>query len=239
MNNFQIFPQPDPEAAAAAAGEALNNLLLENSQIPILLLLSGGSAFSLLDYVNAKNTGEHLTVAMLDERFSADEKINNFAQLQKTDFYALAFAAGSNFFGSLPRPGETLDNLARRMENNLRQWHAENPKGIILATLGMGPDGHTAGIFPFPENPEKFRQLFESQNWTAAYDAQNNNLHGLRITATVEFFKLIDFGLVYVCGEEKEPKLKELLTGKILATNLLPANAWHEVGQVKIFTDLE
>ncbi len=43
------------EAAAAAAGEALNQLLADSAEKPILLLLSAGSALGMLDYVSAKN----------------------------------------------------------------------------------------------------------------------------------------------------------------------------------------
>lgn len=186
-NELTINQEPGSEAAAAAAGEALNNFLAENRETPVLLMLSAGSALSLLDYVGQKSLGENLTVAVLDERFSTDEKTNNFARLQHTDFYAMAMEVEVSFFGSLPRPGETMHDLAARMEKNLRTWKSENPHGIIVATLGMGKDGHTAGIFPFSD-AEGFNKMFAGENWVAICDVGAKHEFHLRVTATAFFF---------------------------------------------------
>ncbi|MBI5530212.1 MAG: 6-phosphogluconolactonase [Candidatus Doudnabacteria bacterium] len=239
MNNtFQIFKQADKEAAAAEAGEYLNNYLAENKKTPILLLLSGGSALSVLDYIGQTSLGENLTVSVLDERFSEDPSINNFSQLQKHDFYQLALNVDVSFFGTLPRPAETIDQLALRWEANLKKWKEENPNGLIMATLGMGADGHTAGIFPFPEDAGKFHKLFENDNWVAAYSAAGKNKFPERLTTTATFFKLIDFGFVYACGKEKSAMLKQALAGKN-EFSVLPACAWQNIKEVMVFTDVE
>jgi 6-phosphogluconolactonase/glucosamine-6-phosphate isomerase/deaminase len=139
---MQIQRLNSKDEATAAAGEYLNALLIENKKYPILLMLSAGSALSILDFVGDSAIGENLTISILDERYSLDPKINNFHQLQQTDFYTLAFAAEASFFGTLPRPDDTQDSLAQRWEKNLRNWREENPKGVVIATLGMGADGH-------------------------------------------------------------------------------------------------
>ena len=72
--------------AAAASGEALNKLLLENKDAPVLLLLSGGSSLSILDYVNTSSLGENLTITMLDERFSQEAEANNFCNSKNWTF---------------------------------------------------------------------------------------------------------------------------------------------------------
>src|SRR4051812_39427929 len=110
MDTFKIFTQSDKESAAAEAGEHLNQFLLENKKQPILLVLSGGSSFALLDYVGKNTLGENLHISMLDERFSQDPAINNFSQFQKTDFYTDALNADASFFGTLPRDGETKED---------------------------------------------------------------------------------------------------------------------------------
>lgn len=237
MNTFRIFPQLETAAAAAEAGETLNQALLDNKQRPVLLMLSGGSALSLLDYVGQSGLGENLTVTMLDERFSRDPEINNFAQLQKTDFYNDALAAGASFFGTLPRDGETLAELAKRWEANLKNWAEENPGGTILATLGMGPDGHTAGIFPF-DDEKKFNALFNFGGWVVAYDADSKSKYAERLTVSLTFFKLIGLGLAFVCGPEKQEKFK-LLVHNRLSPHTLPAVAWREIKDVRVFTDLK
>ena len=233
-NKFQVFKQESQIAVSAEAGEHLNQLLLENKSRAVLLMLSGGSAFSLLDYIGQTAMGENLTVSVLDERFSQDHGVNNFAQLQKHDFYQLALTAETSFFGTLPRNGETAGDLAKRWEKNLRTWQEENPEGLIIATLGIGADGHTAGIFP-SDDVQKFNNLFKTSNWVTAYLA--NTKYSERVTSTITFLTQIDFALVYVCGADKKPKLDEVLKNQSKVNNL-PALVWHEIKDTKIFTDI-
>jgi len=155
-------------------------------------------------------------------------------ELQKHDFYQLALTAEASFFGTLPRNSETSSDLAKRWEKNLRMWREENPTGIIIATLGMGADGHTAGIFP-DGDAQKFNNLFHASNWITAYSADTK--YPERVTTTLTFLKQIDFGLVYVCGTHKKPKLDELLKNQSKVNNL-PALVWHEIKDTKIFTDI-
>lgn len=233
-NKFQIYTQADKEAAAAEAGEHLNLLLTDHKKNPVLLLVSGGSALGILDYVGSTSMGENLTISVLDERFSGDASINNFAQMQKSDFYQLAFDAGASFFGTLPRPNESMPELKARWETNLKNWRKENPDGLIIASFGMGADGHTAGIFPLIDK-EKFRELFESENWVTAYTAETQ--YGERITTTATFISKIDIGLVYVCGADKKTKLSEVIKNQS-EINTLPALLWHKIKDTRVFTDI-
>lgn len=238
MNHLEISRQVDKQSATAEAGEYLNTLLLENSKKQILLMLSGGSAFEILSYIGNHVLGENLTISVLDERFSTDPLVNNFSQLQKTDFYAEAMTAECSFFGTLPRKDETIEGLAARWESNLENWWTENPEGLIIAVLGMGSDGHTAGIFPYPENPQKFNELFDNGGWLTAYDAIGKHKYSQRVTINHEFLKLVDYGIVFACGAEKKNKIDAVLEkkGEVFET---PALLWHEIKNVKIFTDIK
>lgn len=235
---MEILKQDDPESTAAEAGEYLNNWLIENKKQPVLLMLSSGSALAILEYVGQTALGANLTISVLDERFSQDPTINNFAQLEKTDFFTDALNADSSFFGTLPRNEETSQQLAERWEKNLRNWREENPRGLIAATLGMGPDGHTAGILPFAEAPDEFEKLFNKENWVTAYNGGNKSKYPERITATVTLLKLIDVAFAFVVGEEKKEKFEELTAGKAKAAEL-PATIWHEMKKVIVFTDIK
>jgi 6-phosphogluconolactonase/glucosamine-6-phosphate isomerase/deaminase len=238
MTSFTVLKQNDPESAAAEAGEYLNSLLMQNQKSPVLLMLSAGSSLALLDYVGKTALGEFLTISPLDDRFSQDPSVNNFLQLQRSDFYAIAQEAGASFFGTLPRPGEAINDLASRWEKNLREWRLQNPNGKILATVGIGADGHTAGIFPYPEDANKFARLFTSDDWTAAYDAIGKHKYSQRITATLTFFKMIDEAVIFVTGAEKKQKLGDVLAckGEI---NELPALAWHKIKKATLVTDIK
>ena len=238
MEFLNVKTYPNAQEAALYAGFALNKILEEQDGKPTLLLLSGGSALSLLEGVNSEYFGEHLTVSMVDERFSQDAAVNNFLQLQKTDFYKDAHGKDANFFGTLPRDKETPGQLAQRWERNLRQWRQDNPLGKIFATLGMGPDGHTAGIMPFPENAEKFARLFESQTWIAAYDAAGKNPHPQRVTATVNFLKQLNGAIAYIAGKEKQIPFDRLRHKQNTAAEL-PAMVFWSIGNLEIHTDLQ
>lgn len=237
MHNFEILRQVNKEAAAADAGEHLNNFLTENKKRPILLMLSAGSALEILEYLSPSSLGENITVSMLDERFSMEADVNNFSQMQKLDFYKAALDAECSFFGTLPRDGETPENLRMRWEGNLKRWREENADGIIAASLGMGADGHTAGIFPFDDEKE-FTGYFGNNNWTVAYNVGNKHQYSQRITTTPAFFKLIDFAVAYVCGQGKKEKFEAAIANQ-KQINQLPALAWHKIEDVKIFTDIK
>lgn len=231
INNFTT-----KDETTAGAGEKLHQLLMANKDKPVLLLLSGGSALSILDYVSKQGTGEHLTIAMVDERFNSDTNINNFAQFQKTDFYTFALEMETSFFGSLPRKDETKEMLATRLENNIKNWKTENPSGVIFTILGMGVDGHTAGIFPMVDE-NKFNSLFNSDAWVTAYTTPEENICKDRVTATLPLLKQIDATIVFVCGQDKKQKF-EFVIKKLGSLNLLPALVWHEMKNVEIFTDI-
>lgn len=237
MSKVQIFKQSDPLSALAEAGEHLNAILEENKKLPILLLFSGGSVLPITDYVGLTVLGANLTITMLDERFSTDPDVNNFLQLQKTDFYKDALEAESSFFGTLPRPNETMEDLRQRWDKNLKTWRQENPSGLIVATLGMGPDGHTSGILPFPENPMQFEKLFNSADWTVAYNAGDKNKYPERVTTTLTFLKMLNFGFAYVSDGNKKETFAKLIS-RDAKTAELPAMVWHEIKNLKVFTDL-
>lgn len=227
---------PTKKEALTGAGELLNGLLIKTLKNPTLLMLSAGSALEILGYVDEKTFSENLTVCMLDDRFSKTVDINNFLQLQKTDFYILAQNAGVNFLDTLPRSEEQILDTASRFENNLKTWKAKNTSGIIIATLGMGPDGHTAGIFPETDK-KRFIDLFQSDPWVVGYNAKNKHKYPERVTSTLTFFKQINEGIAFVCGQEKKQKLDELLANKT-EVNLLPATAWAGIKNLAIFTNL-
>jgi len=202
---------------------------------PVLLLLSGGSALGVLDVVPASVLGKHLTVAMLDERWSEDPQINNFAQLRTTDFYKRAVAAGVSFFDSRPRLGEPAVALASRYEDFLRAWYMSHSGGVTVATLGMGVDGHTAGIFP-----GYVAALDRAGTWVAAYTLSlTTNPYSDRVTVTPHFLiTQITHAVAYVVGLDKRPVLATLTSNPDTDPELLPAVLWHQVSNLVVVTDM-
>jgi 6-phosphogluconolactonase/glucosamine-6-phosphate isomerase/deaminase len=229
---------PGEEQVQAHAGQALNNILAANAGYAVLLMLSGGSALKLVNAIEPENLNENLSITVLDERFSQDPKINNFSQLQNTDFYKIALKKDVSFFGTSPRNIDTPRSLQERWETNLRNWAAENPNGKIIATIGMGPDGHIAGIFPHPEDEKKFNNLFLSDAWTVAYNVGTKNPYPDRVTTTITFLKKIDSAVVFVTGKEKITPLKKLAS-KSASLEELPAMALWDLKDAEVYTDIQ
>lgn len=240
-----------PEQLAKSAGEKLTELVQKNRGREILLLLAGGSAMKMLAYIKPDALGPHITITMLDERFSADPKVCNFLQLKALPFYELAVKASVNIFdtssqnrprnslGSRTPKTETREELTTRWEEFLREWIAENPDGKVIATFGIGEDGHICGVMPFPEAPQKFFELFENNSrLVIGYDAGAKAKFPLRVTTTFSFLrKHMTEGVVFVSGEEKRMALARVL-GPRGALPEIPAWIFHELPNITIFTNL-
>lgn len=231
----------DEAEAASRAGKALSAELFRLKDVPVLLLLSGGSAFGMLKTVRKDFLPSNLMVGMLDERYSADPAVNNFAQFLATEFYTTAGAQGAFFLDSRVDPAEeTLAEYADGLEAALRDWKRDNPKGRIVITQGMGADGHTAGVMPHPEDSASFSVGFDdATTWVLGYDAGNKNKYRERATVTLPFLRdCVDFSLMYVAGDDKKPALLRALAkdGTLAET---PARIIQEMKNVTLVTTID
>ncbi len=224
------------------AGEYINTLLQKYKDQPILLMLSGGSAINILDFVNIKSLGKNVTMTVLDERYSKDPKVNNFAQFAETEFYQnVRDKMDVTFLDTRIRNGENLEDLTERLRNYIKRWisNKKDKDSKIIATLGIGEDGHTAGIMPYPENPELFKKLFENtKSWVIGYNAGKKNPYPFRVTVNLPFLReKVDHSIVYAVGDNKREALKRVLVKEgTLSEN--PARIIHEMKNVQIFTNL-
>ncbi len=226
---------PTPEvlpAAAAALNEALRSLKGQS----FLFLVSGGSALALLDHLDPENFGRSSTVSMFDERFSLEPQISNFSQLMAHPLSAALTARGTRFLDTRPTPGESLSAWAARLEENLHQARHANWK--IIASAGIGPDAHTGGIMPFPENPTFFEHNFDkTDHELTAYDAGDKNPLPKRLTITMPLIRQIDTAVIYAVGANKETALRKLMaeTGALAES---PCRIWREVPGATLYTDV-
>jgi 6-phosphogluconolactonase/glucosamine-6-phosphate isomerase/deaminase len=190
--------------------------------------------------VNLPLDCSHITIGVLDERYSQNLLDNNFSQLSKTDFYERAKSSGALFIETYMKDGETLDSMASFMNNEWKKWKMENREGKIYVTLGMGKDGHIAGVMPFPENPFLFKELFETeQDFVVGYDASIKNKIPFRSTSTISFLKIyVDYAVIYITGESKYISLRKVFAkdGKI---SEIPARIINTMKSKVLFTDLD
>ncbi len=204
IGNLNLYTNKDKVDLAKKVGEDISAFLDKNRKKDILFLLSGGSAFLILDYIKKSSLRENITISVLDERYDITNKNNNFSQLKKTDFFKNAKDAGVKFIDTSIKDDTSENDIEEIFSFGLKKWTKDNPNGIIVATIGVGADGHTSGIMPYPEDKDKFRDLFMSEKWVVFYDASKKNQYAKRITTTITFFKKIDFAFVYIFGKEKK-----------------------------------
>lgn len=218
---------------AKEAASILSRRLSRYTGQNILLLLSAGSWLSAFDLVEDDCLGAHLTVGMLDDRFSTDSTINNYTQLQQTNFYKRAYAAGVNFIATSVEVGDNLAQANQRWQNKLLNWKDTHPKGMVIVTIGIGVDGHTAGIMPGVDNAD-----FESDSWTAGYEFPVAiNLYNQRLTVTNTFLRtVVDEAVVLASGLSKQIYINDLQ--QETASLSLPFNIIREIPTTFIVTDL-
>lgn len=237
---MNIFSDSNTENVKLKAIVELHKALKNNITSPILLLLSGGSWFHLYDQIPEDCFSNFVTISVLDERYSSDPSVNNFAQFAKTVMYQRATVHGCKFIDTRVRNNESMTTLERRFELGLRQWRENNKNGIVIATMGIGPDGHTSGILPFPENPQLFKELFGDENkWIVSYDAQDKNPYRYRITTTISFLvDQIDSAVVYCIGNNKQEALEQIIEGKTPFYDN-PGSVLHNMKSVELCTDVD
>ncbi len=232
------------ESSDQVIAEAQHDLLSKLGEykrqgLNVLLLLSGGSALKLLGSgFDFSVLGPHVTIGVLDERYTEDENFSNYAQLVKSGFIDKAQEAGCHeFIDTRVKNGETSSDLRTSYDLALLRWHEDNPLGKIVATIGMGDDGHTAGIIPGGNN---FEQIFSRLNprWVEelVVPSQPEGARA-RVTTTFSFLAMIAYGVMVVIGEGKMKAMKKL-TDKDGSDLETPARWYRKTaGTIKCYTD--
>lgn len=228
-----------PSDISRQAANQLNRWFSTYQAQDILFLSSGGSALTILPYLSPELIKDNVTISVVDERFSRNPKINNFAQLIRTNFYFGVKDSGVKFIDTQPVLGESQSGLASRFDLELKNWVQNHPNGKIIATLGLGSDGHMAGIFPRPRHPELFTKIYvETDHWTVACRSGSKNPYPQRVTTTIPFLKLIQNAIFFVMGEDKSLALHKVYapTGSLADT---PGRLIRLLSDVRLFTDIQ
>ena len=141
-----------------------------------------------------------------DERFvPADDPRSNYRMARETLLDPAGIPAEQ--VHPVPTNVASVAAASERYERTLREVLANGGSSAIdLVLLGVGPDGHTASLFP--GSPA----LNERERWTRAVDAPTTVQPAVpRVTVTFPFLNGARNVLFLVAGADKRPVLTEIL----------------------------
>lgn len=238
IGRLKLFVRNDAEETRRFFAEDITRKLKKflDEKRDVLFLTSGGSALGVLDRIDESVLTPGVTIGIFDERWDPTNKTSNYAQVRKTQFYLQAVSRGCRLIDTATAKGQSQDELADFYERELRVWRERHPSGVILATIGVAIDGHTAGIMPFPEDPERFTALFEGERWIVAYDATGKNPYPFRVTTTFKFLRMVDLVGVFLIGQDKGEIFRKLLEEGSLAE--IPGRIIKELPRGAVYVDL-
>lgn len=217
---MQFIQTADRGLAAAALRTRLENELGTGRKV--LWLVSGGSNIAIsvaIMYVLTDALTRNLTVMLIDERYGpVGHDDSNMQGLKVAGFDA----KHAKIVDILE---DSNDLEATRSAYDERARLAFSEAEIIIGQLGIGNDGHIAGILP--QSPAT-----ESVEFVAAYTTEIYD----RLTLTSHALKRLAAAYVYAFGADKPATLRAL-RDDMLPYAQQPAQILKELPEVYIFND--
>lgn len=155
---------------------------------------------------NAQRSECRTIFMMGDERVSGESDTNNFLQLQ-TRYPDSPVTACT--IPTIPEVNESPEYFATRIEKIFLEKISTLRNVKIISILGLGADGHTAGIFPLPK--ESFQETYRDDSVYVPV-----HVEGLTIDSRASFTPTwlldhVDAVIGYVAGEGKKMILESLI----------------------------
>jgi len=224
-----------PQQTAQFIMQKLNTYLSQNDT---LLLLSGGSVGKEMVpelvklFQNSSQNLENLIVGLIDERFGqAWHEQSNMLLLKKSGLLSFLESKHATFLPILTDE-HGADWEAKRYENVLGTI-LEKVAGRSIGVLGIGADGHTAGIKPQPDQAT-FDGIFMQANRLVV---NYSNVDFERITLTPLALLKLSQIVVYAKGEEKREALEKLQHGKTEEVYKYPGILLQKHVNIELFTE--
>lgn len=174
--------------------------------------LAGGSTPKSLYALLAANASSSLPWSQMffffgDERHvPPDHPDSNYRMANESLFSKAPIPPGNVF--RMPTENPDTDAVAAAYEQTLRNFFSAKPgefPSFDLILLGMGPDGHTASLFPETAALEERSRLVVA-NWV-------EKLKTSRITLTLPVLNAARCVTFLVSGTDKAPALHQVLEG--------------------------
>ncbi len=230
-----IHYEPDAAEAATHLTKRLTRELQSDQQDDdadtgtaknVVWLVSGGSNIALSLQVIRALPQEHmdrLTIMLSDERYGKPGHADsNWQQLADIGFEAAAEAAGAKFLATL-QPDMTLDDTCEHYGRVVCEVFDQ--ADVIIAQLGIGGDGHIAGILPRST-------AVGSEDQVAGYDSGPYQ----RITMTPATLLRVTAAYAFAYGDTKHQALRRL-ESQDLSISEEPAQILKQISESHLFTD--
>jgi 6-phosphogluconolactonase len=211
----------DTGALAKAAADRLM-ARVDANEARIAICLTGGSSpkqlYALLatEAYRDRIPWERVHWFIGDERFvpPADPR-NNMAMARK--IFLDAYAPSSNIH-PIPTDAASPDESAEQYTRTLKSFYGadrlEDARPLFdLVLMGVGPDGHTASIFP------DYPALNETERWVVGVPKANVEPFVPRVTLTLTALASCREMLFEVAGHDKRAILARVLGGEPLPAN--------------------
>ena len=224
----EVITVADPAALATTAADRLITRIEANSG-RIAICLAGGSSPKRLYQLLATPAYRHripwdrVHWFIGDERFvPANDPLNNMAMARKV--FLDECAPHSNIH-PIAIDAASPDESARRYQDELKYFHGadrlNSAKPLFdLVLLGVGPDGHTASLFPGDPAVD------ELERWVVGVAKAHVEPFVPRVTLTLPALASCREMLFEVAGAEKRAILTRVLGGENLPANR--AQSIHE-----------
>jgi 6-phosphogluconolactonase len=227
-DNRKVIAVSDADALAKAAADRLIARIAASAG-SVAIALTGGSSpqklYQLLaaDPYRSRIPWDRVHWFIGDDRFvPADDPLNNMAMARRIFLDRTAPAASIH---PIPADSADPDDAARRYEHELQSFYGANALDparplFDVVLMGVGPDGHTASLFP------GYPALEETKRWVVGVPKANVEPFVPRVTLTLPTLASSREMLFEVAGAAKRPILTRVLAGENL-----PANRAHSIGE--------
>lgn len=175
-----------------------------------VLFLSGGKTPEpLYTQLAEEKVIKPAAVALVDERYGKPmHKNSNEGMIQKTGLLDYFDSRKIPFYPIL-KPQTAIVETAAMYDETVRNLFFHFPKSIGI--LGIGADGHTAGIAP--KRADFSNPLFtpEQKHLFVSSFHDKTGYFGERVTLTFAGISLLDFIIIFMFGKEKMQALQNAL----------------------------
>lgn len=230
----KIVTVADPAALAKSAADRLSARISENSG-RIAVCLTGGSSprqlYALLatDAYRGKIPWDRVHWFIGDERFvAADDPLNNMSAARQI---FLDECAPADNVHAIPTDADDPVASAEQYAEELQSFYGansiESDRPLFdLVLMGVGPDGHTASLFP------GYPALEETSRWVVGVPQANVEPLVPRVTLTLPILGSCREMLFEVAGTDKRAILTRVFGGENL-----PASRARSTGETVWLVD--